>query len=945
MTPEEKWRHVEEFFHGALELSVEERQSYLERVSGNHPDILKEVESLLAHRGTGDDLVPNLRIEEACSAVLQEGPRFVPGQVIDNYEIVSLLGSGGSGEVYLATDRRLTRKVAIKVLTRLHSSDPRLLQGLKAEAEAASSLNHPNILTVHTFGQKEDVPYIVSELVEGTNLRELIGKLSVSQALNYAFQIGSALRAAHRAGIIHRDIKPENVIVRTDGYVKVIDFGLARSVAPIDISDCETAALRFRTATGLVAGTVSYMSPEQLRGEKLDARTDLWSWGVVLYEMLSGRRPFEGNAMGEVMSGILEREPADPCNSKKLNGIVARALEKRVGRRYQVMDDVLNDLSALQEIGSAGLNVIAPYEFGKRVRGRSYSGRLAWLTSGIFLVLACVAAWRWYPTKSYQVLSVTPITKRGDVAAVALSRDGLHIAYASELGGVGSLHVIEVGTNIDAERVAHYVGQNNGITFSPDDKFIYYVLQKDESGTLYRVPFVGGEPREVLSDIDSPITFSPDGRQFAFERFDPAKKIGMILISDLQNASVSAKVAFPMYLSRTLDWAPDGNSILFGVYDDAMPGPQKIKFGALFPRESRIEYGKPSGWGWTGTHVALSADTLLLPAKLVNAESGHLYQLRWRSGEFKEVTYGGVEYDGLSATRNRRALATIQLTSVFSLWLLNKGKSTRLTQAPNGRYEGVAWMSNQELLVGGEINANRNLWRIDTNTQHAEPMTDGRGVDAYPAASSGGDVVVFSSSRDGSYHIWRAFKDGRGPLRLTNGNNIEMDPALSPDARSVVFSSDRDGIMKLWRVPVEGGDPVKVSDHPARHPDISPDGRWILCEYSDRPGAAWSVGILDAQNGSIQSTFSDLPKAAPDTTDQRRLIRWSQSGHGLIYVQTQDGVSNLWEKPLDGGPARQLTLFSEGKILDFALSWGGDSIAYVKDNSGADIALLQGSYH
>jgi Tol biopolymer transport system component len=254
-------------------------------------------------------------------------------------------------------------------------------------------------------------------------------------------------------------------------------------------------------------------------------------------------------------------------------------------------------------------------------------------------------------------------------------------------------------------------------------------------------------------------------------------------------------------------------------------------------------------------------------------------------------------------------------------------------------------MSNQELLVGGEINANRNLWRIDTNTQHAEPMTDGRGVDAYPAASSGGDVVVFSSSRDGSYHIWRAFKDGRGPLRLTNGNNIEMDPALSPDARSVVFSSDRDGIMKLWRVPVEGGDPVKVSDHPARHPDISPDGRWILCEYSDRPGAAWSVGILDAQNGSVQSTFSDLPKAAPDTTDQRRLIRWSASGNGLIYVRTQDGVSNLWEKPLHGGPDRQLTRFSEGRILDFALSLGGDSIAYVKDNSGGDIALLQGSYH
>jgi eukaryotic-like serine/threonine-protein kinase len=946
MTPEEKWRHVEEFFHGALQLSVEERRRYLEHVLGNQPDILIEVESLLAHHSAKDDLVPNLRIEEARSAVLRDGPRFFPGQVIDDYEIVSLLGSGGSGEVYLATDRRLTRSVAIKVLTRLHSSDPRLLHGLKAEAEAASRLNHPNILTVHTFGQKGDMPYIVSEFVEGTNLRELIGKLSVTQALSYAFQIGSALRAAHRTGIIHRDIKPENLIVRNDGYVKVIDFGLARAVAPAKILDhLATTAAHVRTATGFVAGTASYMSPEQLRGEKLDARTDLWSWGVVLYEMVSGRRPFQGNNLGEVMSGILNREPADPCNSNKLNHIVARALEKRVDRRYQDMDEALNDLSALREIGSAGLNRIAPSEFGTDVRGRSHSVRLTWLTISLFLLLAGVATWRWYPAKSYHVASISQITNRGDVTSVALSRNGDHIAYAAEFGGEGSLHVIELGTNIDAERVPHYFGQNNGITFSPDDRFIYYVLNKDGNGTLYRVPFVGGEPREILNDIDSPITFSPDGHEFAFERFDPTNKVGMILISDFQNTSVTAKVAFPLYLSRTLDWAPNGKSILFGVYDDSISGPQRIKFGALFPRESRIEYGKPSGWGWTGTHVALSSDSLLLPAKLANTDSDHLYQLRWRTGEFEQVTYGGVAYDGLSGSVNRGALATIQLTLGSSLWLLNKGKSTRLTPAPSGRYTGVAWMSNRELLVGAEINSNKNLWRVDKETQRAEPLTEGRGSDSDPAASSGGDVIVFSSSRDGgSYHIWRAFKDGRSPQRLTSGNNIEIDPALSPDARWVVFSSDRDGIMKLWRVPVDGGDPVKVSDHPARHPDISPDGRWIVCEYSDRPGTTWSVGILDAKNGSIKSTFSDLPKAAPDTTDQQRQIRWSPSGESLIYVFTQDGVSNLWEKPLHGGRARPLTLFSEGKILDFAPSFDGNSIAYVKDTGGGDVALIQGSY-
>ncbi len=939
MNPEEKWGRVEELFHQAIALPPEERRAFLEDNCEHQPEILNEVSSLLANHSAGDELISGLNAAESFGDALLRTQRLPVGKVIGEYEVVSVLGRGGMGEVYLARDLRLSRNVAIKVLPRLYSADASLLHRLQSEALATSQLNHPNILTIHAIGQDEGVHYIVSEFVEGKSLRDLVGSISVSQSINYMVQAGNALRAAHKAGIIHRDIKPENIMVRNDGYVKVLDFGLAKSLLPRAALDAKS---RFRTATGLIAGTVSYMSPEQIRADVLDARTDVWSWGVVLFEVLAHRLPFEGESSGEVISKVLEVEPEKPSTSMPLNRIVSRSLEKNVERRYQSMDEPLEHLLEVEKNHGATLDLTRPAPIDNRKKVKVRLRHLAWLPLVLMLAVTAAFVLRRYSLKNYQIVSIRRITKRGDVTTVALSRDGSHIAYSAEEQGAGSLHLIEPGTAIDIERVPDYGGQMVGIAFSPDGSYVYYVITKGGNGTLYKVPYVGGEPKVVLDDIDSPIVFSPDGKRFAFERFEPAKRVGLILVGDDQERSVVATVPFPMIFSRTLDWSPDGAEILFEAYDNSIVGPQQLQIGAAALGQSRIEYGKPPGWAWMGSHVVLSSDRLLLSGKTSGTEPDHLYELEWRSGVGRALTHETAQYDGLSATPDHRNIAAVQSITESSLWVLEKGKVARLSP-PNGHLSGVSWIRNQ-LLVGGEINGRSKLWKIDKDKHRMEAVTDGPGFDMFPSATFTGGRIVFTSDRDGSYHIWSALEDGSNAKRLTSGSRLELDPSLSPDGRTVFFSSNRDGLMKIWRVPIEGGEPVKVTDRPARHPELSPDGRWIVCAYGEGGVGGWGIVVLDATDGGVKYRFPKIPVSPPDEADQHRLVRWSPKDSSLLYVVTEQGVSNLWQQTMNGGPAHQKTQFTEGRILDFAPSFEGESLAYIRGTDGGDVALIQGAF-
>ena len=364
----DRYRRIDEIFQAALELEPRERASHIIQACSGDAALLKEVEDLLASDGQQWELIGTPAFEMVAPLLARDQPELKAGDSIGHYEVVSLLGVGGMGQVYLAEDAKLGRKVALKLLPKSYTRDESRLRRFQQEARAASALNHPNILTIHELGEVNGEQFIATEFVEGETLRERLTRapLNLAETLDVAVQIGGALAAAHKAGIVHRDIKPENIMLRHDGYVKVLDFGLAKLTEQQDPATQTRATENVDISSGLVMGTVKYMSPEQARGRQVDRRSDIFSFGVVLYEMIAGRAPFEGKNSNELISTILKKEPSPLTDvPEETQRLISRALRKKKEDRYQTIEDLLADLKSLKEV-ERFTNVGAQHQRGRR---------------------------------------------------------------------------------------------------------------------------------------------------------------------------------------------------------------------------------------------------------------------------------------------------------------------------------------------------------------------------------------------------------------------------------------------------------------------------------------------------------------------------------------------------------------------------------------------------
>src|SRR3989454_10511357 len=354
----ERWQQIDRLFHSALERNDGERVAFLAQACVGDELLRQEVDSLLASHDQAASFIETPAGDAAAGLLADHHSRLMPGTMVNRYKILNLIGEGGMGDVYLAQDMRLGRKVALKLLPTYLSSDGGRLHRFEQEARAASALSHANVCVVHEVGEaKGGRHYIVMEYVEGVTLRERLKdtRMKMSEVLDTAVQVASALTAAHKAGIVHRDIKPENVIVRPDGDLKVLDFGLAKlTESPAFTMDSEAATrAQVKTNPGMVMGTVQYMSPEQARGKEVDARTDIWSLGVVLFEMVTGRVPFEGETSSHVIVSLIESEPSPLVRYSEvpaeLERIVTKALRKNKEERYQTASDLALDLKSLKQ--------------------------------------------------------------------------------------------------------------------------------------------------------------------------------------------------------------------------------------------------------------------------------------------------------------------------------------------------------------------------------------------------------------------------------------------------------------------------------------------------------------------------------------------------------------------------------------------------------------------
>src|SRR6266700_5469039 len=562
--PDQQWENLKEIFHAAVALAPAERDTYLDHVCDGNASLRHAVESLIkSHEQTGNFV--DVPAYQAAAEMLVAGAEFRTGQTVAHFKILSLLGEGGMGKVYLADDTRLHRKVSLKFLSSSFAEDSQRLHRFEQEARAVSALNHPNILTIHEVGEADDHHFIATEFIEGQTLRERMRSgLDIDDALDIAIQVASALVAAHRVNIAHRDIKPENIMIRKDdGLVKL---SVPRAVATGSLNKEAETRLRANTAPGVVMGTVAYMSPEQARGATVDERTDIWSLGVLLYEMVAGCSPFIAGTSNEVISAILSKAPVAPLARfahevpPRLEEIVEKALTKNRDERYQTSKDLLIDLKRLRQSLElqAGIERIStdkigvPTSSGQSRAGKTLSfedgtpsagptssaeyiateikrhkvfvfGLLALLVIfgigfGVYKYSASTAPTRNRFTSS-QKLNFAKLTSSGKVRDVTISPDGRYAAYSVNENGKDSIRLRQTATNSDVEIVAPVENVMTNLSFTRDGNYLYYVYGGLE-GTLFQIPALGGSPKRIAGKVSSGARISPDGNTIAYATYD-----------------------------------------------------------------------------------------------------------------------------------------------------------------------------------------------------------------------------------------------------------------------------------------------------------------------------------------------------------------------------------------------------------------------------------------
>ena len=864
------------------------------------------------------------------------------------------------GTVWLAEDVNLGRRVALKFLSEALARNEQALERFKQEARTASSLNHPNICTIYEIGQENGEYFIAMELIEGEPLDQYLAhhRLDLQELLDLAIQISDALDAAHISGVLHRDIKPANILISSRGQAKILDFGLAKLVAARQSAAQPTYAgstlvenPAHLTSPGTAVGTVAFMSPEQARGKDLDPRTDLFSFGAVLYEMATGKLPFDGETTAVVFDAILNRDPVPvrDLNAElppRLDEIIRTALEKDRDLRYQSAAEMRAELKRLKRDTSSGKVILpsgpsaaAPGSSGAQSVGpaqgkRSLRRTLIVSLLAVIVVLAIAAgAYLWFSRPrgfNLQNMRIAQLTDSGNAGAVALSPDGRYIVYVLQDGAMESLWVRQVVTGGNVQVLApdqvHFVA----VSFTPDGNYVMFVRSDKRTVNfryLYRMPVLGGTPTQLIRDIDSAPAFSPDGSQIAFTRGVVSPSSNRILVANQDGSNEHVVVDIPSFSAgaSSVSWSPDGQNL-------AIVSPESrgnainwvlevisVKTGQKkdlyrFQLNARAVAWLPDGSG------------VLVMARDEQSIRGQIFFVSYPDGKLSRFTNDLSDYNicCLDITHDAAALVALQNSLVSDIWVAKPdGSDPRQVSSGEPMGNGLGWLGDR--IVAGTSRARWRVLSLDGSSN--VPLLGASEPHFQLSTCNDGKHLIYTSLHKGSLELWQSEADGSNARELAAP--VAGGSFCTPDSSAAVYYSQG----SFWRAPLDGSAAQKINLSSSSF-GYSRDGKLIYDVKQGVEGGNYRGKIV------VSPAAGGPPVATLDTPYGLQALSFTPDDKGLAFLLTRNRATNIWIQPLSGGPLSQVTKFTSGEMYAFAWSPDGKHLAFSRGQRKSDVVMI-----
>ena len=865
------------------------------------------------------------------------------GSLVGRYRILEWLGAGGMGEVYRARDSRLDRDIAIKLIPEALAGDANRVRRFEQEARAAGQLNHPNILSVYDVGVDSGRPYIVSELLEGRSLRDTLrdGPLPWRKAVFFARQVAEGLAAAHEKRIIHRDVKPDNVFITGDGRVKILDFGIAKLTAVDEQANPARSATD--TAAGCLIGTAAYMSPEQIRGEALDARSDLFSVGAILHEMLSGRAAFARPTPAETMAAVLKEFPDVSADvSPGLARIVARCLEKTPEARFQSARDLAFGLDVLSDTGGHAMQ-----------RARVPSRRRSWAALAVATALSVGAvAIVWLPRRSaprdenpLANARFTPLTDWDGTEALAeISPDGRFVAFLSDRDGEFDIWLTQVGTgefrnlttDMPAMSAPGSVLRNFG--FTGDGSEIWFSVSGRPGDRKMLMPMLGGAPRPFLGEGDVTPAWSPDGSQVVY--FNNREHGGdPIFVADRTGADARQLLppAKDVLHNHNPTWSPDGQWIYFvrGIEPTSQMDLWRIRSSGGTPerltrQKSALNYLAP-----------IEPRTLLYVSRDSDRSGPWLWAFDVETRTARRLSTGLEEYTSIAASRDgRRIVATIARPG-SSLWTVpiqaGQADDSLVERHPVTATRAMApRLGRGALFYLSARGADIGLWRFQDGRVLEIWKGGERSLSDPPALSPDGQRVAIAVRRGETRHLVVMSSDGTDVRSVAQTLAIEGPPGAgaldwSPDGQWIVAGA-RDGSGSgLFKIPLDGTPPIKLVNGPASNPIWSPAGDLIV----------YAGAFVDGQVPLLGVRPDGAHVTIPPVRAREGGYRFLPDGSGIVFLPLLRSL-DFWLFDLRTGRQRALTrLTDQGRLQTFDISRDGKEIVFDRLQENSDVVFIE----